>query len=402
VPTLTNLLGAATALTGGSFVLNTLSSSLLNDNFNAVASSVRSARTQETEEVAWFDLNWEPSGDNTLVYTFQLTPQRRNARPVPQGELVLTLRRYPSLFTDRLLPGESGRQLPDYGTQGRFDTGVTNRIWSDSYVAPGVSPELYAQRAGLGVSLRLLQSAETPIASFEEVCDSLRTHLAESGAGLSPHDRAAVSWAAFVRGRSAQVRAFQDSHCIAQDRQSWADYGFTLPATEPPRPPPPSPAVRDQWLVTQVIPALTHPDANVRYQLGVELFASNVLVNIARDTLFAEGREPEPNSFMPRTVLAGMLEPLRIGCRFTRPEDGATATRFSVLGRRPDNNRLLTLTVDYQTRVGGASSVEINGLTVAPTAEEDFAALEATPNVPARCLNREYAPSAPPAPAPTE
>jgi hypothetical protein len=130
----------------------------------------------------------------------------------------------------------------------------------------------------------------------------------------------------------------------------------------------------------------------------MQLFAPNVLVNIAPSTLFAAGREMAPNSLVPREVLAGMLEPLRVGCRFVRPGDAAGRTRFSVLGRRPDNNLLLTLTVDYQTRVGGVSTVEINGLTVATTAEDDFAALAATANIPAHCLNREYAPLVGPSP----
>jgi hypothetical protein len=93
-----------------------------------------------------------------------------------------------------------------------------------------------------------------------------------------------------------------------------------------------------------------------------------------------------------------------VGCRFRRPgPDGdLELPRFSVLARMPDDNQLVVLTIDYGGRSSGASRVEVQGLSITEPSDEDWEALAATPNLPARChrANADFAPSDPPAASP--
>jgi hypothetical protein len=93
-----------------------------------------------------------------------------------------------------------------------------------------------------------------------------------------------------------------------------------------------------------------------------------------------------------------------VGCRFRRegPDSPRDLPRFSVLGRMPDNDKLVVLTIDYGGRSSGASRVEVQGLSIAEPTDADWEALAATPNLPARCHrdNAEFAPADPPGATP--
>jgi hypothetical protein len=234
-----------------------------------------------------------------------------------------------------------------------------------------------------------LHNANVPEAQFDVMCRQLRLRLGDYG--LSMHDTTAVAWAAFVSGDSSRRREIQELNCVRRDRELWARYGFALPETSPPPPPIPTSVVLDEWLDTTVRLALLEEDPAQRFRRGRRLFRSQVLTNIAPDTLFGPGEEPSPNAYLDGDSVTRALRPLRVGCRFIRRAADATPNlpQFSVLARRPDNGQLLTLTIDYAGRVGGG--VEIVGLAVAPTGDADFEAIAQT-NADARCLERDSTP----------
>lgn len=398
VETLRPFVGAASAFGGSGFVVNAYSSPQLMRNLTNIENLLRSPGNVEAAGDNWFDLNYE-SGPNQLVYDFQLNPRGRNAEPRQKGRLTLSLRRRPSLFTDQVLPGQPGHRLPDYGIAGRLDSAAIDRLWANAMVAPGMSAERFAAQSGFDSSLRVFQSGSTPEATFDEMCEVLHRDLNRMGQSLSLHDRTALFWAAFVQGQSAMRPEIQQRRCIARDRDLWASYGLVLPQTNPPRPPLPTPQMRDAW-IRIAAGALRDPDPRTRNDALIDLFNPQVMVTISPNTLYgADDPVPAPNSVMDRVTLVRDMRVLIVGCRFAVAPD---APRFSVLARRPDNNKLLTLTIDYGGRVGGVTNVEVTGLQVRETTEADWTALAAMNDLRPACQasNREYAPGNPPATPP--
>jgi hypothetical protein len=386
VGTLAPLVSAAAAFGAQGFLVDAYASQALVQSAQNIETTLRSADDVDGASDNWVDLSFERA--NRLEYAFQLNPRARQGQQQqrPQGLLTLTLERRPSLFTDDLLPGgQPGRRLPDYHTEGRLDSIAIGRIWSNG------PSSIVRQDPALAGLVTILHNANVPEAQFDTLCRQLRLKLDEFG--LSMHDTTAVAWAAFVSGESAQRREIQDLNCVRRDRDLWARYGFALPPTSPPPPPIPTRAVLDEWLDTTVRLALLEQDPAARFRRGRRLFGGQVLTNIASGTLFAAGEEPAANSYLDGDSVTRALRPLRVGCRFVRQTTDASPNlpRFSVLARRPDNNQLLTLTIDYAGRVGGG--VEIVGLTVTSTDDADFAALAQTANVDSRCLDRETAPA---------
>jgi len=401
VETLRPFVGAASAFGGQGFVVNAFSSPQLLANLSNIENVLRSPGNIQADGDNWFDLDFE-TGSNQLIYEFQLNPRGRNAGPPrSKGRLTLTLRRRPSLFTANVLPGPAGRRLPDYGIAGRLDSAAIDRVWANAMVRPGMSAQHYAEESGFASSLRVLQSPSTPEATFDEMCEVLRRDLNRLGSSLSLHDRTVLFWAAFVQGPSAMRPEIQQRRCIARDRDLWASYGLVLPQTNPPRPPLPTPQMRDAW-ISIAAGALRDPDPTTRNAALIDLFAPTVMVTISPNTLYgADDPVPAPNHVMDRVSLVRDMRVLRIGCRFAVSPD---TPRFSVLARRPDNNQLLTLTVDYGGRVGGVTNIEIVGLQVRETTDADWAGLAAMNDLRPACKagNRQYAPLNPPAPpAPT-
>jgi len=398
VETLRPFVGAASAFGGGGFVVSAFSQQTLVQNLGQIEGLLRSPGNVDGGSSSWFDLNYE-AGFNQLVYDFQLNPRGgRNATPRPKGRLTLTLQRRPSLFTGDVLTGEPGRRLPDYGINGRLDSAAINRLWGNAMVAPGVSAAQYVeQRAGLGAALRVIQSASTTESMFDDMCDELHREMNRLGHSLSHHDRTALSWAAFVQGPSALRPEIQQRRCIARDRDLWASYGLVLPPTNPPRPPLPSTQMRDAW-IRIAAGALRDPDPRTRNDALIDLFSPRVMVRIDPNTIYgADDPVPEAFAEVDRVSLVRDMRVLRIGCRFGVASDAPT---FSVLARRPDNNKLLTLTLNYGGRVGGVTNVEITGMSVRETTDADWAALAQAGDLRPACQasNRAHAPLDPPAP----
>lgn len=385
VQTLAPLVNAAAAFGAQGFLVDLYSSQALLSSASSIESMLRSVNDVDGASDNWVDLDFERG--NRLEYAFQLNPRaRRGEQPRPQGLLTLTLERRPSLFTDDLLPGPPGRQLPDYHTEGRLDSVAVGRIWSNG------PSSVVREDAALAALVEILHNANVPEAQFDTMCRQLRERL--DGYGLSIHDTTAVSWAVFVVGESARRREIQELNCVKRDRDLWARYGFALPETRPPPPPMPTADVLDEWLSTVVRLALIQQDPAMRFSQGRRLFRDQVLTNIAPNTLFGPGEEPAPNSYLDRDSVARALRPLRVGCKFSRisADSSPNLPRFSVLARRPDTNQLLTLTVDYGGRSTGSSRVEIVGLGVAPTSDDDLRTLAQTPNVDQQCLDPNLAP----------
>lgn len=398
VETLRPFVGAASAFGGGGFVISAFSQPQLLQNFSQIETLLRSPGNIDGDSSNWFDLNFE-NGPNQLTFDFSLDPRgSRNAAPRPKGRLTLQLLRRPSLFTSQALPGEPGRRLPDYGVNGRLDSAAIDRLWANAMVAPGVSAERYvAQTGGLQSSLQTLRAATTPETTFDDLCEGLRRELNRLGHSLSQHDRTALVWAAFVQGQSALRPEIQQRRCIARDRELWQSYGLILPPTNPPRPPLPSTQTRDAW-IRIAAGALRDPDPRTRNEGLIDLFAPRVMVRIDPNTIYGpDDPVPEPFAEVDRVSLVRDMRVLRVGCRFAVSPDGPT---FNVLARRPDNNKLLTLTINYGGRIGGATNVEITGLSVRETTDADWAALAATGDLRPACQasNRAYAPVDPPAP----
>lgn len=382
VGTLSPLVNAAAALGAQGFLVDAFATDALTKSARDIESALRSANDVEGASDNWVDLSFDRG--NRLEYAFQLNP-RAQREPRPQGLLTLTLERRPSLFTEDLLDGGGpGRQLPDYHTEGRLDSIAIGRIWSSG------PSSVVRQDPALAGLVEILHNPNVPEAQFDLMCRQLRGKLSEYG--LSMHDTTAVSWAAFVSGDSSRRSEIQNLSCVARDRELWARYGFALPETSPPPPPIPTSAMLDEWLDTTVRLAMLETDPAARYRRGRRLFRDQVLTNIAANTLFGPGEEPEPHTYMNGDSVTRALRPLRVGCRFSRLALGESQDlpQFSVLARRPDTNQLLTLTIDYGGRAGGG--VEIVGLAVSETADADFEALARTSGMDARCLDRELTP----------
>ncbi|MGD9965023.1 MAG: hypothetical protein AB7T59_00730 [Hyphomonadaceae bacterium] len=394
--TLAPVVRGAAAFGGSGFLVNTFANDALMGDLQRIESTLRSVNNINAAADNWIDLDFNQASQ--LEYNFQLNPTRRGEAPRPQGRLVLTLERRPSLFTDDVLPGrEAGRRLPDYRTGQSWDSQAIGRIWTEPQVRPGVSPEEFAQDDSVKGMLDLLQDPRTPVATFDGVCRSLRNSLNGMSEGLSRHDRTALFWAAYVQGGTARSPEHRQNECIQTEARLWSQYQFALPDTGPPPPRPLTAAERDEWLTDIAIPALTQRDESVRGSMLRRLFRDTVLINVAPDTLFAPGDEPGPNTLVDRTILASMLRPMRVGCRFVREQD-INLPRFSLLGRLPANDRLLVMTVDYGPRASGASRVEIVGLEVRAPQDSDWDAIEATTGLGVgRCVRTNpFAPSAAP------
>ncbi|MGD9979345.1 MAG: hypothetical protein AB7H66_04125 [Hyphomonadaceae bacterium] len=394
--TLAPVVRGAAAFGATGFVVNTFANDALMSDLSRIESTLRSVNNIDAAADNWIDLDFNQASQ--LEYSFQINPSRRGEAARPQGRLVLTLERRPSLFTDDVLAGgDAGRRLPDYRTDQRWDSQAIGRLWTDPQVRPGVSPEEFAQDDSVKGMLDLLQDPRTPVATFDGVCRSLRNSLNGMGEGLSRHDRTALFWAAFVQGGTSRSPEHRQSDCIQTEAQLWSRYRFALPDTGPPPPRPLTAAERDEWLTDIAIPALTQRDESVRGSMLRRLLRETVMVNVAPNTLFEPGDEPGPNTLVDRTILATMLRPMRVGCRFVRQED-INLPRFSLLGRLPANNRLLVISVDYGPRASGASRVEITGLQVRAPQDSDWDAIEATTGLGVgRCVRTNpFAPSAPP------
>lgn len=392
--TLAPVVSGAAAFGGTGFVVNSFANDALMGDLRRIESTLRSVNNIDAAADNWIDLDFNQASQ--LDYSFQLNPRRGEARP--QGRLVLTLERRPSLFTDDVLAGrDPGRRLPDYRTGQSWDSQAIGRIWIEPQVRPGVTPEEFALDDSVKGMLDLLQDPRTPVATFDSVCRSLRNSLNGMAEGLSRHDRTALFWAAFVQGGTARSTEHRQNECIQTEARLWSQYELALPETGPPPPRPLTASERDEWLTDIAIPALTQRDESVRGNMLRRLFRDSVMVNIAPDTLFAPGDEPPPNTLVDRTILSGMLRPMRVGCRFVREED-INLPRFSMLGRMPSNNRLLVITVDYGPRASGATRVEITGLQLREPRDADWDAIEATTGLGVgRCARTNpFAPSPPP------
>lgn len=381
VASLRPVINASAALGGHGFVVNNTVSQGLMTNLAQIESALRSPGNTEVTTENRVDLNFD-EGHNRLDYQFQLNPRRTDR---PKGMLVVELRRRPSLFTSDLLPGQPGRRLPDYHVDSVQDS---DRIWIDGRVAPGISPAAYVRSDEL---LRdyvgTFQERTTQAIEFDRVCSTLRESL--SSVGLSRHDRAAVFWAAFAHGASAELPEIQNRPCILRERTEWTRYGFQLPATVPPRPIP-SATARERWLNYASL-VLGDSNPTTRNRAVLDLFAPMVSVNIAPATLYdAADPVPPPNRPVPRETLVRDMKVLQVGCRFNVLTD---APRVSSLARRIDTNQVLTLTIDYGGREDG--TIEITGLSVRPTTDEDWAALDAVndPRPQCRSSNRDHAPN---------
>jgi len=383
VNSLRPVINASAALGGHGFVVNNSVSQGLMTNLAEIESTLRSPGNTEVTTENRVDLSFE--GENRLDYQFQLNPRQHDR---PKGILVVELRRRPSLFTSDVRPGEPGRRLPDYHVDSVQDS---DRIWIDGRVAPGISPAAYVRSDELLRDyVRTFQERITPEAEFDRVCSTLRERL--GSVGLSRHDRAAVFWAAFAYGGSAERPEIQNRPCILREREEWARYGFRLPETIPPRPIP-SAQARDRWLYFASL-ALADPNPATRNPAVLDLFAPNVMVTIEPGTLYdAADPVPPPGEPLQRATLVRDMRVLRVGCRFSVLND---APRFNVLARRIDTNEVLTLTLDYGGRPDGA--VEITGLQVRRATDADWAALDAAndPRPQCRSSNRDYAPMPPP------
>lgn len=382
VASLRPVINASAALGGHGFVVNNSVSQSLASNLAQIESTLRSPGNTEVTTENRVDLSFD--GDqNRLDYQFQLNPRGTDR---PKGMLVVELRRRPSLFTSDLLPGQPGQRLPDYHVDSVQDS---DRIWIDGRVAPGISPAAYVRSDELLRDyVATFQERITPEAEFDRVCSTLRERL--SSVGLSRHDRAAVFWAAFAHGASAERPEIQNRPCIIRERAEWGRYGFQLPVTIAPRPPAPNAQARDRWLYYASL-ALADANPATRNPAVLDLFAPTVLVNIAPGTLYDTADPvPPPGTPLQRETLVRDMKVLQVGCRFSVLND---APRFSTLARRTDTNEVLTLTIDYGGRADGA--VEITGLNVRSTSEEDWAALDAAndPRPQCRSSNRDHAPN---------
>lgn len=386
----------AAAFGGSGFVVNAFANDALMGDLARIESTLRSVNNINAAADNWIDLDFNQASQ--LDYSFQLNPRRGEARP--QGRLVLTLERRPSLFTDDVLPGrDPGRRLPDYRTEQSWDSRAIGRLWTEPQVRPGVSPEEFAQSDGVKGMLDLLQDPRTPLATFDGICRNLRNSLNGMSDGLSRHDKTALFWAAFVQGGTARSPEHRQNECIQTEGRLWAQYQFALPDIGPPPLRPLTAAERDEWLADIAIPALTQRDESIRGSMLRRLFRESVLVNIAPNTLFDPGDEPGPNTLVDRNILATMLRPMRVGCRFVHPDD-VDLPRFNILGRLPAQDRLVILTVDYGPRASGASRVEVVGMQVRPPRDADWDAIEATTGLGVgRCIRTNpFAPAAPPEP----
>jgi len=382
VASLRPVINASAALGGHGFVVNNSVSQGLMTNLAEIESTLRSPGNTEVTTENRVDLSFD--GDqNRLDYQFQLNPRAANR---PKGMLIVELRRRPSLFTSDLMAGQPGQRLPDYHVDSVQDS---DRIWIDGRVAPGISPAAYVRGEELLRGyVTTFQDRTVTEGEFDRVCSTLRERL--TSVGLSRHDRAAVFWAAFAHGASAERPEIQNRPCIIREREEWTRYGFVLPNTIPPRPPVPSAQARDRWLY-YASRALADTDPATRNTAVLDLFAPNVMVTIAPGTLYdAADPVPPPGEGLQRTTLVRDMKALNVGCRFGVQND---APRFNVLARRIDTNQVLTLTIDYGGRTDG--SVEITGLRVRPTTEEDWAALDAAndPRPQCRSSNRDHAPN---------
>ncbi|MGE0595301.1 MAG: hypothetical protein AB7P07_02985 [Hyphomonadaceae bacterium] len=375
------IINMTAALSGGAFVVNNPVTQTLFNNLSQVNSMVATTGTEVRTENN-VDLRFD--ANNRLEFQFQLSPRAANS---PKGTLIVELLRRPSLFTEEVLTSGPGAGLPNYGVQRVSDA---DRIWVDGNVAPGVSPAEYAQQDdSLRRELEIFRSRETNEADFDRVCDALVQRL--DTLGLSRHDRVAVFWAAFASGNSAHRPEIQNRPCIRDRREEWQRYQLVLPTTAPVAAPLPDAQSLQQWLnIAQLY--LGEQNAATRMRNVLDLFARNVTVTIAPDTIYPSGVPVEPpGSIMSREALVRDMAAIQIGCRFQASEN---PPRFSVLARRAGASQALTLTMDYGGRVGGATNVEITGLTVRETTDADWAAVDAAndPRPQCRSSNREYAP----------
>ncbi len=375
------LVQTVTALGVEGALLDALATRELIASATAVEGWLRSANNLEGAADDFVDMRF--GGVTQLDFSFQLNPRtRRGQAPPPRGMLRVALERRPSLFTSDLLPGEPGRQLPDYGTRGQLDSVATGRIMQFGTSALiGRDPEVRRQ-------VDAMQDVDVTRAAFDEMCQTLRTRLQNSG--LSLHDATAVAWAVFVTGESAARSEIQSINCVSRDLALWRTYNFAVPATQPPPPALPSEAALQRWLTRDVRIALLDRRAADGLASVRALFADRVQIAIAPGTLYAVGDEPT-DSYLSGDGAARVVRGLRVGCRFVRPgANTPNLPRFSVLARREDNDALLTLTIDYAGRADGG--IEIVGLAAEPTPESDFAILSAATGTDARCLVRETTP----------
>jgi hypothetical protein len=334
------------------------------------------------------------------LYGISFDPQRRGREHEPQqlANLTLTLERRPSLFTTDIVPGEGrGRAYPNYGTRGMWDDVASGRIWS-AMIAPDLSAERYVNQEQLVAAvLRRFQSPSTTLPDFEESCRQLRQVLGNFS--LSAADREAILWAAYVRGGTRRLHQFQRSECISNSNRRWGMTDLRLPDAGDPPPRLPTPEEVDEWLVVAAAPALVHQNPTERGIMLRNLFRQMVVLNAEPGTLFDEATT---DAEVDRSILINTLKPMRnVGCRFRRhaSDSPSDLPRFSVLGRMPDDNKLVVLTIDYGGRSSGVSRVEVQGLSIAEPTDADWEAIAATPNLPRRCHrdNASFAPSDPPA-----
>lgn len=387
---------AAAGFGGHGWAVSAVRNEGLMQNLTSIESMLRSVNDVNGESTAWIDLNYE-RGANQLYYSmsFDARRGRRDTEPQMLGNIWLTLERRPSLFTMRSI-GEAGRAYPDYGTRGMWDDVASGRVWS-AMIGPDLSFERYVNQEQLvGAVLRRFQSQSTTLPDFEESCRQLRQVLGNFS--LSAADREALLWAAYVRGDTRRSHQFQRSECISNSNRRWAMTDLRLPDAGEPPPRLPTPQEVDDWLVVIAMPALLHQNRAERTIMLRNLFREMVVLNAAAGTLF---QDATTDAETDRSILINTLRPMRnVGCRF-RPQ-GEGAPRFSVLGRMPDDNQLVVLTIDYGGRARGASRVEVQGLSFSEPTDADWAVLESTPGLPPRChrANIEHAPSEPPEPAP--
>lgn len=401
VASLRPFIQAAAGFGGQGWAVGLMRDEGLLNSISSIEGMLRSVNDVNGESTAWVDLNYE-QGANQLQYAIALDPQRRVGRdsaPQQLANVTLTLERRPSLFTTETVSGE-GRLHPNYGTRGLWDDAASGRIWS-AMIAPDLSAERYVNQEQLVAAvLQRFQSPATTLPDFEDSCRQLRQVLGNFS--LSAADREAILWAAYVRGGTARGHQFRRSQCISNSSRRWSMTDLRLPDAGEPPPPLPTPEEVDDWLVVFAAPALLHQNPSERRVMLTNLFRQMVVLNATPGTLFDE---QTTNAEVDRSVLISTLKPLRnVGCRFRRQDaDGPRdLPRFSLLGRMPNDNRLVVLTIDYGGRARGASRVEVQGLTIAEPTERDWEAIAATPNLPARCHrdNADFAPSDAPASTP--
>jgi len=399
VASLRPLVQAAAGFGGTGWAVSAVRDDGLMQSITSVESMLRSVNDVNGESTAWVDLNYE-GGANQLLYAISFDPQQRRGRagePQRLANVTLTLERRPSLFTTEFLPGEApGQAYPNYGTRGLWDDAASGRIWS-AMIAPDLSAERYVNQEQLVAAvLRRFQSPSTTLPDFEESCRQLRQVLGNFS--LSAADREAILWAAYVRGGTARMHQFRRTQCIGNSNRRWNMTDLRLPDAGDPPPRLPTPEEVDEWLVAIAAPALLHQNEAERRIMLNNLFRQMIVLNSAPGTLF---EERTTDAELDRSILINTLRPMRnVGCRFRRQasDNPTQLPRFSVLARMPDDNQLVVLTMDYGGRASGASRVEVQGLSIAEPTDEDWEALAATPNLPARCrrANAEFAPSDPP------